>query len=141
LFMACRPVEGERAPLWSGALQENVNSSYFLNNGSQLEPKVQAHGLLGSQDACVVTFHIAQEDHTLGNVVRYLAGRDKRTQLVGYSVPHPSEYAINMRIQGYFETPAVNILEDTLTNLIKICDHMTQTFDMEVHKQRANTTE
>jgi len=45
------------------------------------------------------TFLIANEDHTLGNALRYVLMRDAHTAMCGYSLPHPSEELVNLRLQ------------------------------------------
>jgi DNA-directed RNA polymerase subunit L len=39
------------------------------------------------------------EDHTLGNSFRYVLAKNRNVDFVGYSIPHPSEMKLNMRIQ------------------------------------------
>jgi len=45
------------------------------------------------------TFCIGDEDHTLGNAVRHVLARDSEVAFAGYSVPHPSEPVVQIRIQ------------------------------------------
>lgn len=66
-----------------------------------------------SEDLTAVTFQIHDEDHTLGNALRYiimkkfvnlyLAGVNDSpdVEFCGYSIPHPSEPKLNLRIQTY----------------------------------------
>ena len=39
------------------------------------------------------------ENHTMGNALRYLLMKDKDVDLAGYSILHPSESKMNLRIQ------------------------------------------
>lgn len=55
--------------------------------------------LVVDDDPTVATFVIAEEDHTLGNALRYLIARNRDTEFVGYSQPHWSEFKIHMRVQ------------------------------------------
>jgi len=59
-----------------------------------------------------VTFQITDEDHTLGNALRYVITKkygelkyilicSPDVEFCGYSIPHPSEPKLNMRIQTY----------------------------------------
>merc|ERR1711939_146303 len=48
-------------------------------------------------DAC--TFAIHNEDHTLGNALRYITMKDPDVEFCGYSAPHPSEPVIHLRVQ------------------------------------------
>jgi DNA-directed RNA polymerase subunit L len=51
-----------------------------------------------SESEC--TFALADEDHTLGNAIRYALNRHADVVFAGYSVPHPSEPVLNVRVQG-----------------------------------------
>ncbi|AFP65315.1 DNA-deirected RNA polymerases I and III 16kDa polypeptide (nucleomorph) [Chroomonas mesostigmatica CCMP1168] len=44
----------------------------------------------------LVTFY--NEDHTLGNVLRFLIAGNPEVKFVGYNVPHPSEKIMNLKI-------------------------------------------
>ncbi|WFD29732.1 RNA polymerase subunit AC19 [Malassezia sp. CBS 17886] len=60
-------------------------------------------------DLSAVTFCIVDEDHTLGNVLRYMLMKD---------IPHPSESKIHMRVQMCEHTvSAVDALRDALSSL------------------------
>lgn len=44
--------------------------------------------------------HISSdEDHTLGNALRHVLMQNKEVDFCGYSVPHPSEPKMNLRLQ------------------------------------------
>ena len=43
------------------------------------------------------TYSFTGEDHTLGNLLRYMLMKDPETTFSGYSVPHPSEDIMNVR--------------------------------------------
>lgn len=45
------------------------------------------------------TFIIKNEDHTLGNLLRYVITRYPDVEFCGYSMPHPSEAKMHIRIQ------------------------------------------
>ncbi|KAJ3352100.1 DNA-directed RNA polymerases I and III subunit RPAC2, partial [Entophlyctis luteolus] len=68
-------------------------------------PNPPTHSLPLSQlkgdydDPSAVTFVLRDEDHTLGNSLRYLLMKNPRVSFCGYSLPHPSEYKVNLRIQ------------------------------------------
>ncbi len=55
---------------------------------------------LASADELTATYIIRDEDHTLGNAVRYVLARNPDISFVGYSIPHPSENKLNLRIQA-----------------------------------------
>jgi len=54
----------------------------------------------------------------------------------GYSIPHPSENKINLRIQTN-GTSAVDVLRRGLSELTAMCEHMLATFEtaVEEHKE------
>jgi DNA-directed RNA polymerase I and III subunit RPAC2 len=43
---------------------------------------------------------IKDEDHTIGNLLRYIIMKNEDVEFCGYSVPHPSENLLNLRIQA-----------------------------------------
>lgn len=45
------------------------------------------------------TFCLGDEDHTLGNSLRHILMRDSAVSFAGYSVPHPSEPIVQIRVQ------------------------------------------
>jgi DNA-directed RNA polymerases I and III subunit RPAC2 len=51
-------------------------------------------------DMTACTFAIRNEDHTLGNVIRHtLMQNETYIEFAGYSVPHPSEPIVQIRVQ------------------------------------------
>ena len=45
------------------------------------------------------TFVLREEDHTLGNALRYAAMRDEEVAAAAYTVPHPLEKKVHLRIE------------------------------------------
>ncbi|CAN6458454.1 unnamed protein product [Victoria cruziana] len=84
------------------------------------------------------TFSLSNEDHTLGNSVRFVLNQDPRVEFCGYSIPHPSENRVNIRVQTTGE-PAKDVLKDGLQDLMTMCQHVRNTFDKAVaeHKKTA----
>ncbi len=56
------------------------------------------------------TFSIRNEDHTLGNALRSIIMQNPAVDFCGYSIPHPSEAKIHLRIQSR-GPPAIDILK------------------------------
>ncbi|CAN0181086.1 unnamed protein product, partial [Discosporangium mesarthrocarpum] len=52
----------------------------------------------GGSESCA-TFVFGDEDHTLGNALRHVLMQQKEVDFCGYSVPHPSEPKMNLRLQ------------------------------------------
>ena len=73
------------------------------------------------EDESQRTFVFRNEDHTLGNALRHVIMQNKHTDFCGYSMPHPSEDVVHVRVQTTGE-PAVNVLHEGLKNLGDICD-------------------
>ena len=107
------------------------------------------------KDATCITFTIREEDHTLGNALRYMvmkkcvvyssilgselsltfsfsfphSKKSADVEYCGYSIPHPSECKINLRIQTHPDSTAVDALEKGLDDVIDLCEHVLSTFD------------
>ncbi|RDW89472.1 hypothetical protein BP6252_01504 [Coleophoma cylindrospora] len=67
------------------------------------------------------SFQLKQEDHTLGNALRYIIMKNPDVEFCGYSIPHPSEALMNIRIQTYDGT-AKDALSKGLDDLMDLCD-------------------
>ncbi|ESO89545.1 hypothetical protein LOTGIDRAFT_125219, partial [Lottia gigantea] len=80
-------------------------------------------------DESCKTFVMHNEDHTLGNSLRYIIMKNPEVEFCGYTVPHPSENKINFRIQTRGK-PAVDIFKKGLEDLNKLCEHVLQTFEV-----------
>ncbi|NP_001003888.1 DNA-directed RNA polymerases I and III subunit RPAC2 [Danio rerio] len=82
----------------------------------------------GADEGCV-TFVLNEEDHTLGNSLRYMIMKSQDVEFCGYSITHPSESKINFRIQTRDGVPASEPLRNGLNNLTDVCKHVLQTFE------------
>ncbi|KAL1073739.1 hypothetical protein V6Z11_D11G244200 [Gossypium hirsutum] len=76
-------------------------------------------------DNSAATFSLTDEDHTIANAVRFTLNQDPRVTFCGYSIPHPSEARVNIRVQ----TTAREVLKDACQNLMLMCRHVRCTFD------------
>jgi DNA-directed RNA polymerase subunit L len=61
------------------------------------------------------TFALAGEDHTLGNAVRYMLNKHPGVAFAGYSVPHPSDDVVNIRVQTTGGLTATQALRDAVS--------------------------
>jgi len=84
--------------------------------------------ILPSNDERNATFVLTDEDHTLGNALRYVIAKDRKTAFCGYSVPHPNEPKMNVRVQAKRD-PAVELFRDGLVTLSSVSDHVLATFE------------
>ncbi|EEH16795.2 hypothetical protein PABG_06882 [Paracoccidioides brasiliensis Pb03] len=87
-----------------------------------------------------VSFQFDREDHTLGNALRYVIMKNPKfltysttirspeVEFCGYTMPHPSEAKMNLRIQTYDTTTAIAVLEKGFDDLMELCDVVTETF-------------
>ncbi|XP_054025569.1 DNA-directed RNA polymerases I and III subunit RPAC2 [Dryobates pubescens] len=87
---------------------------------------VQADGTDGN----CVTFVLHDEDHTLGNSLRYMVMKNPDVEFCGYCITHPSESKINFRIQTRGALPAVEPFRKGLTDLLGVCQHVLNTFEV-----------
>ncbi|KAF2474043.1 RBP11-like subunits of RNA polymerase [Lindgomyces ingoldianus] len=77
--------------------------------------------LAGATDTAA-SFQFDGEDHTLGNALRYIIMKNPDVEFCGYSIPHPSEAKMNLRIQTYDGVNVYAVLEKGLEDLMDLCD-------------------
>ena len=71
------------------------------------------------------TFAIGNEDHTLGNALRHVLVNNPKVEFAGYSVPHPSEPIVQIRVQTTDpSTPAVQALQEACITLDRQCEYV-----------------
>lgn len=77
------------------------------------------------------TFTLENEDHTLGNALRHVLNGNPAVELCGYSVPHPMERRVNVRVQttGANGTTAQAAMRDALLDVISVCDHVHEAYE------------
>ncbi|XP_075738392.1 RNA polymerases I and III subunit AC2 l(2)37Cg isoform X1 [Rhipicephalus microplus] len=49
------------------------------------------------------TFVLDDQDHTLGNALRYMVMKNPEVRFCGYAIPHPSERKVHLRIETHGE--------------------------------------
>lgn len=81
-----------------------------------------------SDDRTCATFSIDDEDHTLGNLLRYILMKDPNVELAAYSIPHPSDNVIHLRIQT-LNMPAVVAFDNALSNLTELVTYLEDSWD------------
>ncbi|KAJ1675889.1 RNA polymerase subunit AC19 [Spiromyces aspiralis] len=82
---------------------------------AEIDPKVRIAS--ASDDLTSVTFAIADEDHTLGNALRWAIMKNSQVDFCGYSIPHPADNIMNVRIQTTDDTNAIKAMEKGLDDL------------------------
>lgn len=92
-------------------------------------------------DGTAASFQITDEDHTLGNALRYMIMKNEDVEFCGYSIPHPSENKLNIRIQTYGKMTAVEALHKGLDDLADLCTHVEEEFSTQVANKDYSTEE
>ena len=77
-------------------------------------------------------------DHTIGNPLRHIIMRQSETDFCGYSVPHPYEPKMNLRIQTH-SIPAIRVLQNSLQNMDSMCDMLDSEFENALKQFRNNS--
>lgn len=67
----------------------------------------------------------------MGNAIRYILARQTETDFVGYSIPHPSDPYLNLRLQTRGE-PVEKMLAHSLTTISAVADGIETAFDKEL---------
>ncbi|XP_007889577.1 DNA-directed RNA polymerases I and III subunit RPAC2 isoform X2 [Callorhinchus milii] len=88
----------------------------------------------GSDDSSI-TFVLHEEDHTVGNALRYMVMKNPEVEFCGYSITHPSESKINFRIQTK-GIPALEPFRRGLSELMTVCQHVLTTFETSVNEYK-----
>jgi len=81
----------------------------------------------GSETAA--SFEFTNEDHTLGNALRHIILKNPQVEFCGYSIPHPAEAKMHLRIQTYDNVNVQDVLEKGLTDLMGLCDVVIDKFE------------
>lgn len=86
------------------------------------------------------TFSIEDEDHTLANSLRFFLNKNPHVALCGYSMPHPSEELVNMRVQTTGEVTATAAVKTACEDLQHVCRHIRSSFKeaLGAYKQKAS---
>ena len=107
---------------------EDIQMEDASNNSEQEQIQEQEYDINkikilpgSSEDGTSASFQIIDEDHTLGNALRYIIMKNPEVEFCGYSIPHPSENKLNIRIQTYGNISAVEALHQGLDNLSELC--------------------
>ncbi|KAK4621420.1 DNA-directed RNA polymerases I and III subunit RPAC2 [Fulvia fulva] len=84
--------------------------------------------LLPGATLTAASYSFENEDHTLGNALRYMLTKDPDVEFCGYSIPHPSEPFMNIRIQTWDGVHTDIVLRRALENLAHLCDAVEEKF-------------
>lgn len=81
-----------------------------------------------SDQVTSITFIIQNEDHTLGNALRWMIMKNPAVEFCGYSIPHPSDGFIQIRIQTDETITAKEALKKGLEDLKELSAHIRTEF-------------
>ncbi|CAK7563833.1 MAG: RNA polymerase subunit AC19 [Sporothrix epigloea] len=85
------------------------------------EEETQRVRLLPGSTPSAASFEFLEENHTMGNALRFIIMKNPNVEFCAYAIPHPSEAKMNIRIQTY-EGTAIDALEKGLRDLQDLCD-------------------
>lgn len=100
-------------------------------NDMKVPPAVELLEISNVTDEQSQTFIFGNEDHTLGNALRHVLMQNPKVDFCGYSVPHPYEPKMNMRLQTRTGA-APEVMMEGLEDLGKSCDMINDAFDKAV---------
>ncbi len=117
-------------------LIEQFEQGTIGNSGALNAKKIERLNIAEQDPVGCATFVIRNEDHTLGNLLRWMIMQDQNTEYCGYSVPHPSEAKIHLRIQSANGTPAVDILNRALDKIIDLSQETITLYEAEINQHK-----
>ncbi|KAK8081478.1 hypothetical protein PG996_000259 [Apiospora saccharicola] len=130
------PTSGQKEPV-IGMSEENVGgleedgldaSGEAAAAAEEEEIEPQRVRILPGSSETAASFEFLDEGHTLGNALRYIIMKNPDVEFCAYSIPHPSEAKMNIRIQTYDTTTATEALEKGLQDLEDLCDVVSEKF-------------
>ncbi|KAJ5279999.1 hypothetical protein N7478_005371 [Penicillium angulare] len=83
--------------------------------------------LPGSSETAA-SFQFEGEGHTMGNALRFAIMKNPAVEFCGYTIPHPSDAKMHLRIQTIETTTALEALEKGFNDLMDLCDVVTEKF-------------
>ncbi|KAJ5715121.1 uncharacterized protein N7483_012302 [Penicillium malachiteum] len=83
--------------------------------------------LPGSSETAA-SFQFEGEGHTMGNALRYAIMKNPAVEFCGYTIPHPSDAKMHLRIQTTDSTTALEALNKGFADLMDLCDVVTEKF-------------
>ncbi|KAF2811411.1 RBP11-like subunits of RNA polymerase [Mytilinidion resinicola] len=107
------------------------------------EAEEQRIRVLSGSTEEAASFEFENEDHTLGNALRYIIMKNPDVEFCGYSIPHPSEAKMHLRIQTYDKVSVYDVLEKGLNDLSDLCEVVMDKFTIardEFNAKKASTT-
>ncbi|RMX80790.1 hypothetical protein D0867_16352, partial [Hortaea werneckii] len=94
--------------------QEMRDAAGGAEAGEEIVVEKQRLRLLPGSSDTAASFAFEREDHTLGNALRYMIMKNPDVEFCGYSIPHPSETVMNLRIQTWDNVSVFDVLRKGL---------------------------
>jgi DNA-directed RNA polymerase I and III subunit RPAC2 len=92
-------------------------------NEVRLKTAAEPLKIMGTGPPTCRTIVLGDEDHTLGNALRHvLLASDANVTFAGYSVPHPSEPVVHIRVQTTPQTTAIDAFTTSCSTVKEQCD-------------------
>ncbi|KAH3680958.1 hypothetical protein WICPIJ_008043 [Wickerhamomyces pijperi] len=132
-------VEEHQAPKPEDVVMEDASSETEDAESQDLDKIKLLPG--STPDGTSASFSITEEDHTLGNALRYVIMKNPDVEFCGYSIPHPSEAKLHIRIQTYGEMTALEALKKGLTDLSDMCLAVEEKFTEKINEGGFKTEE
>ncbi|KAI8080255.1 DNA-directed RNA polymerase [Gilbertella persicaria] len=112
------------------------NSDEDMDEEPDLVVSADKIEIVGSHaDPTAMTFCFKEEDHTLGNALRHVINKNPHVDFCGYSIPHPSEAKMNVRIQTTDKTTSIDALKTGLSNLYDLVAHVREAYAADLAKK------
>jgi DNA-directed RNA polymerase I and III subunit RPAC2 len=110
------------------------SSDYIKLQVCPVDDETKSKSTVGAPN---LSFIIRDEDHTLGNSLRYVIMKNPAVDFCGYTIPHPSESKINFRIQSKINedstaVPAIDIFRQGLVDLKRMCSIVLEKYEENV---------
>lgn len=84
---------------------------------------------LDNNDPASGTFTFEGERHTLANPIKQTLAADPAVEFCAYSVPHPAQNRMKIKIQAKEGENVVNIMNNGLDNFSTWCENVENQFD------------
>lgn len=88
-------------------------------------------------DETVTTFIFHNETHTLGNSLRHILMKNKKVDFCGYTVPHPLEDKMSLRLQTNGSNASKTLVEG-MGDLMSITEHVMLVFNQRMKEHEAD---
>jgi DNA-directed RNA polymerases I and III subunit RPAC2 len=112
----------------AAAQQLSVSNSNMSVNEHRPPAADKKFEVLEGSTSHSATYVLGDEDHTLGNALRHVLMQKAEVDFCGYSVPHPSEPKMNLRLQTTTK-PAMEVFKSGLADLVEICNLLDERID------------